>query len=313
LDTIAADATRYNGPMKYKGVYSAVAAYAIWGFLPLYWHALRAVPPVQVIGHRVVWSFAVVLITLANIGQWRIFLANVRQSRLLSIYLGAAFLIGFNWYLYVWAVVNDYVIETALGYFINPLLNVLLGVLVLKERLRPGQWLAIALAACGVLYLTAVYGSFPWIALSLAASFAIYALIKKLAPLGALEGMGLETGILFLPAVGLLLIMEIQGQGAFLRTGGATSLMLIGAGVATTIPLVLFASAARQVPLSLVGVLQYLAPTIQFLLGVFYFREPFQHQQLIGYVLVWLALVVFAGEGAWRARTVKATVADSRP
>jgi chloramphenicol-sensitive protein RarD len=299
--------------MSRKGIYIVLAAYAIWGFLPLYWHALRAVPPVQVIGHRAVWSFAVVLITLAIIGQWRTFRAHARQPRLLGIYLGASLFIGFNWYLYVWAVVNDHVVETALGYFINPLLSVLLGVLVLKERLRPVQWLAIWTAAAGVLYLTAIFGSFPWIAISLAASFAVYSLIKKMAPLGALEGMGLETGILFVPALGMLIVMELSGQGAFLRSDPVTTGLLIGAGVATTVPLVLFASAARQVPLTLIGVLQYLAPTIQFFLGILYFREPFSLQRLIGFILVWLALLIFAGESAWRARTVKATVADSRP
>jgi chloramphenicol-sensitive protein RarD len=268
---------------------------------------------VQVIGHRAVGSFAAVLITLAIIGQWRTVLANVRQPRLLSIYLGAALFIGFNWYLYVWAVVNDYVIETALGYFINPLLNVLLGVFVFKERLRPVQWLAIGTAAAGVLYLTAIFGSFPWIAISLAASFAVYSLIKKMAPLGALEGMALETGILFVPALGMLIVMELSGQGAFLHSDPVTAGLLIGAGVATTVPLVLFASAARQVPLTLIGVLQYLAPTIQFFLGILYFREPFSPQRLIGFILIWLALLIFAGESAWRARTVKATVADSRP
>jgi len=194
---------------------------------------------------------------------------------------------------YVWAVNADYIVETSLGYFINPLLSMLMGVIFLHERLRIAQWIPVGLAAIGVGYLTFVYGRLPWIALVLAFSFATYGLIKKLAPLGSLYGLTLETGILFLPALIYLIFTEVNGTGAFLHDTTPVNILLVGAGVVTTIPLLMFASAAQRIPLTMIGVLQYIAPTIQFALGVFLYKEPFDHAHLVGFSIVWVALVIF--------------------
>jgi chloramphenicol-sensitive protein RarD len=221
-------------------------------------------------------------------------------------------LIGVNWLVYIWAVNADYVVETSLGYFINPLLSVLMGVIFLRERLRPWQWAPIGLAAAGVLFLTVTYGSLPWIALTLAGTFATYGLAKKKAPLNALYGLTLETGLLFIPALGVLILSDLSGQGAFLHQGWGSDVLMIGAGLATTLPLLLFASAAQRIPLSLVGILQYIAPTLQFLLGVFVYREPFSQTQFIGFGIVWLALIMFAVESAWTQRSRIAAVTSEQ-
>jgi chloramphenicol-sensitive protein RarD len=200
----------------------------------------------------------------------------------------------------VWAVNSGFVVETSLGYFITPLVNVLLGVVVIGERLRPPQWIAIALAAAGVAYLTIAHGSVPWIALVLAVSFGSYGLMKKIAPLDSTGGLTLETGLLFLPALAYLGYADRAGAGAFLHAGALSDVLLVGAGPVTTIPLLLFASAARRIPLSLMGVIQYVTPTLQFLFGVLLYHEPFVRSQLVGFSLVWIALVVFGTEGALR-------------
>jgi chloramphenicol-sensitive protein RarD len=229
----------------------------------------------------------------------------------LRVYLLSAVLIGVNWLTYVWAVNAGFIVETSLGYFINPLLSVLMGVIFLRERLRLWQWLPLGLAAAGVLYLTLAYGALPWIALILAFSFGLYGLIKKVAPLDALYGLTLETGILFLPALGYLVYAEAAGTAAFLHAGLGSDLLLAGAGAVTTIPLLLFAAGARRISLSLVGVLQYLAPTMQFLLGVLVYHEPFTQARLIGFGAVWIALLIFGVEGFLARRSQpSAAVAD---
>jgi chloramphenicol-sensitive protein RarD len=220
----------------------------------------------------------------------------VFSPRILGIYAMAAILLSVNWLVYVWAVNAGYIVETSLGYFINPLLSVLMGVVFLRERLRPWQWVPIGLATAGVVYLTFGYGSPPWIALTLAFSFGTYGLVKKTAPLNSLYGLTLETSLLFIPALLFLLYSEMIGQGAFLHAGTVPDLLMIGAGVVTTIPLILFASATRRIPLSLVGILQYIAPTLQFLLGVLVYREPFTLTQFIGFGIVWAALLIFGVE-----------------
>lgn len=275
-----------------KGILNGVIAYALWGFFPVYWKLLHDVPAPQLLGHRIGWSFLLLVAVILITRQWSNFRSAV-NARVLRIYFIAAILIGINWLLYVWAVNAGFIVETSLGYFINPLLSVLMGVLFLRERLRAAQWIPVILAAIGVAYLTIVYGRLPWIALSLAFSFGFYGLTKKLAPLGSLYGLTLETGILFLPAVIYLGITQANGTGAFLHSGVTVDLLMIGAGVVTTIPLLLFASAAKQIPLSMIGILQYLAPTIQLLIGVFVYKESFDHTRLIGFGIVWLALAVF--------------------
>ncbi len=291
-----------------KGIWYALGAYGIWGLFPIYWKWIGHVPALQTISHRIVWSclilFGIILITR----QWKEFSQVIRNARVLRIYTVAAIVLGNNWLVYVWAVNAGFVVETSLGYFINPLINVLIGVLFLRERLRPMQWIPIGLATTGVLYLTFAYGSLPWIALTLAFSFAFYALIKKMAPLNSLHGLTLETGVLFVPALFYLLFVETAGQGAFLHTGVGADALLIGAGLVTTIPLLLFATAARRISLSLIGILQYIAPTLQFLCGVLIYREPFTQSQLIGFGFVWASLIIFAVEGFVSHRTQSAAV-----
>jgi chloramphenicol-sensitive protein RarD len=288
-----------------KGVLYAIGAYASWGILPVYWKWLHHVPALQLLSHRIVWSFFALLIVIFSTSQWREFQSAARNPRILRTYLAAAVLIGINWLTYVWAVNSGHIVETSLGYFINPLLSVLLGVAFLREHVRPLQWIPIGLAAAGVLYLTFVYGSLPWIAMTLAFSFGFYGLVKKIAPLGSLYGLTLETGILILPAVFYLLYSDFIGAGAFLHAGTTSDFLLVGAGIVTTIPLLMFASAAQRIPLSLVGILQYISPTLGLLIGVLIYQEPFTFRHFIGYGLVWIALLLFGIERyvAYRAET----------
>jgi chloramphenicol-sensitive protein RarD len=276
-----------------KGILNGIAAYALWGFFPIYWKLLHEVPALEVIGHRIGWSFILLIAFILLTKQWREFRSAALTYKTVVIYSVAAILLTVNWLVYVWGVNAGFIVETSLGYFINPLLSVLLGVIFLRERLRPGQWIPVALAAAGVLYLTLAYGRPPWIALTLAFTFGFYGFVKKLAPLGSLYGLTLETGIVFPIALIYLAFIEFTSAGAFLHNGALIDLLLIGAGLVTTIPLLMFASAARQIPLSVVGILQYIAPTLQFLIGVLIYREPFDQSRLIGFGLVWLALIIF--------------------
>jgi chloramphenicol-sensitive protein RarD len=290
--------------MKNNGLLYALGAYVFWGLFPIYWKWLQPVGAVELIGHRIGWSFVMLLAFIAATRRLRAFGREVSRRSIWPIYLAAAILIGVNWLIYVWAVNANYILETSLGYFINPLISVLLGVIFLRERLRPFQWLPVGLAAGGVLYLALAYGRPPWIALTLAFSFGTYGLVKKLAPLGSLYGLTFETGILFLPAVAYLIYADSAGFGAFLHSDLTTSLLLVGAGAVTTVPLLMFASAAQRLPLSMVGIMQYIAPTIQFLLGVLIYKEPFDHTHLIGFGIVWAALILFAAENLWARRSV---------
>ncbi|GAB4448463.1 MAG: EamA family transporter RarD [Anaerolineae bacterium] len=280
-----------------RGLFYAIAAYSLWGLLPLYWKALQSVPATQIVAHRMVWSLVFLGVLLALRRRWAWLPAAMSQPRTLLLVFLSGCILAVNWLTYVWAVNSGYVVETSLGYFINPLLSVFLGVIFLRERLRVAQWLAIGLALLGVLYLTVAYGSFPWIALTLALTFGLYGLLKKVTALGALEGLSLETALLFGPALAYLLWLEWQGRGAFGHTGGHTGLLLALTGVATGLPLLLFGAAARRIPLSLVGILQYIAPTLQFLLGVFLYHEPFTASRLVGFSLIWAALVLYTVEG----------------
>jgi chloramphenicol-sensitive protein RarD len=285
-----------------KGIWFAVGAYLLWGVFPIYWKWLHTVPALQVIAHRIIWSFVLLASIIFVTRQWKSFRSAVLGRRVVLIYLASAILLSINWLTYVWAVNAGFIVETSLGYFINPLLSVLLGVIFLQERLRLWQYVPIGLAAIGVTYVAFSYGVFPWIALTLAFSFGLYGLVKKTAPLGSLHGLTLETGLLFLPAVGFLFAMDRLGQGAFLHTSMVQNLLMAGVGVVTTVPLLLFASAAQRIPLSMVGVLQYITPTMQFLLGVLIYREPFNRSLLIGFSIVWAALILFWGEGLWANR-----------
>ena len=227
----------------------------------------------------------------------RAFRATALTPSVVGIYTAAALLVGINWLVYVWAVNNGFIVESSLGYFINPLLSIFLGVIFLRERLRSWQWLPIGLTALGVLYLTFTYGRLPWIALTLAFTFGLYGLVKKTAPLGSLFGLALETGLLFLPALVYLVYSDGAGRGAFLHTGTVSDLLMLGAGLITTVPLLMFASAVQRIPLFLVGILQFITPTLQFLIGVLIYQEPFAYDKLIGFGFVWVALIIFGVEG----------------
>jgi len=280
-----------------RGVWSALAAYTIWGFIPIYLKWLNQVPALEIVGHRIVWSCLLLCAYLLATRSWRSFAMQSPGFRIAGAYLVAALLLSINWLVYVWAVNSGFIVDASLGYFINPLISVLFGVLLLKERLRNWQWLAVGLAAVGVIYLTLAHGALPWIALALAFSFALYGLIKKTSPLGALPGLTLETGILFLPGLAYLLFVEFHSDGAFLHQGAAIDLLLVGCGVVTAMPLLLFAAAAQRIPLALLGLLQYIGPTLQFLIGVLIYDEPFTSDKFIGFGLVWIALLIFALEG----------------
>ena len=276
-----------------KGIWYGIGAYVLWGFFPIYWKVLHEVPSLQVIGHRILWSFIVLTCVLLVTKQWRDFWSAASQPKIIGMYAAAGVLLSINWLIYVWGVNAGFIVETSLGYFINPLLSVLMGVIFLRERLRLAQWIPVGLAALGVAYLTYVYGYLPWIALSLALSFGLYGLIKKLAPLGSLYGLTLETAMVFPFALMYLLYVEAAGSAAFLHDGARIDVFLAGAGIVTAVPLLLFASAAKQIPLTMVGILQYIAPTIQFFIGIFIYKEPFDHSHLIGFGIVWAALVIF--------------------
>jgi chloramphenicol-sensitive protein RarD len=286
-----------------KGIMYGIGAYVLWGFFPIYWKYLHGVSATQVIGHRITWSFILLLFYVLITKQWRDFRAAASNWKTIGIYAIAGILLSCNWLIYVWGVNAGYIIETSLGYFINPLLSVLLGVVIFRERLRPLQWLPVALASIGVVYLTYAYGRLPWIALSLALTFGFYGLVKKLSPLGSLYGLTLETGIVFPVALIYLIYVAVSGQGSFVNDGIPVTTFLIGAGLVTTIPLLMFASAAKMIPLSIVGLLQYIAPTIQFMIGVYIYQEAFDRSHLIGFSIVWLALIIFASESFVANRT----------
>jgi len=293
-----------------RGILSGLGAYLIWGFIPVYFKLLQAVPAVEIMFHRVIWSLILLMALIMLRQQWVPLRQALRQPRLLGIYSLSAVLLAANWWIYIYGVNAGQVVETSLGYFINPLLSVALGVIFLGERPRPLQWLPVGLATLGVLYLTLQYGRLPWIALSLAFSFGFYGLIKKVAPLGSLHGLTLETFLLSLPALGYLLALEFSGRGIFLHTTWENNLLLVLVGVVTAVPLLLYGVAARSIPLWMLGLLQYLAPTCQFLVGVLLYKEPFSPAQMVGFGIIWVALLIFSGESLlnWKRTHVKSTV-----
>ena len=293
-----------------RGILSGLGAYLIWGFIPVYFKLLQAVPAVEIMFHRVIWSLILLMVLITLRQQWTPLRQALRQPRLLGIYSLSALLLAANWWIYIYGVNAGQVVETSLGYFINPLLSVALGVIFLGERPRPLQWLPVGLATLGVLYLTLQYGRLPWIALSLAFSFGFYGLIKKVAPLGSLNGLTLETLLLSLPALGYLLALEFSGQGVFLHTTWENNLLLVLVGIVTVVPLLLYGVAARSIPLWMLGLLQYLAPTCQFLVGVLLYKEPFSPAQMVGFGIIWVALLIFSGESLmnWKRAQVKSTV-----
>ncbi len=281
-----------------SGILYALGTYILWGLFPIYWKQLHYVNAAQLIGHRILWSFLMLFFVILITGKRNEFFAKLNKKNIKAHAL-AALLLSVNWLIYVWAVNNGYIIESSLGYFINPLFSVFLGMVFLNEKLRPFQWVPLGLAILGVFYLTFIYGRLPWIAILLAFSFGLYGLLKKKSSLGSLYGLTLETGIIFLPAFGYLTYLFIIGESAFLKIDTQTNFLLIGAGVVTAIPLLLFAKAAQRIPLTTIGLMQYIAPTGQFLIGVLLYKEDFTRSQAIGFSIVWLALFLFWGEGWW--------------
>ncbi len=288
-----------------------MGAYGLWGLLPIYWKQLQQVPALEIIAHRIVWSLVFAFGVVVFKKRLTVMLQTIRKPRMVLIYGAAAGVLTVNWTTYVWGVNAGYVVETSLGYFINPLVSVLLGVLFFRERLRPGQWAAIGLAVAGVAYLTIRHGSLPWIALVLAFSFGTYGLIKKRAPLGALEGLSLELFILFVPALLYLIYLEAEGVGTFGHAGLSSILLVLG-GIVTATPLLMFAGAARRIPLSMVGILQYIAPTLQFSIGVWVYGEEFSTVRLTGFCFIWAALVVYTLEGLYVRRKGHIACADAK-
>lgn len=284
------------------GVFYAVLAYSAWGLFPLFFKQMAPVDAFEVVLHRTVWSMVFVVGVLTVRRQWRWLVAAVRQPRVLATFAASACLLGCNWVVYVWAVSHNHVLDASLGYFILPLVNVAMGYALLHERPRRGQWLAVAVATSGVLWLTWQGGRVPWVALALALTFGVYGLLRKLAVLGALEGLALETLILTPVAAGVLAMWTQQGRGVLVQEPSLLWFWLLLAGPITAVPLLLFAAGARRIPLSTMGVLQYISPSLQLLLGVALYGEPFGGARVLGFCLIWLALALYSLEGWWWMR-----------
>jgi chloramphenicol-sensitive protein RarD len=280
------------------GMLYAAGAFLSWGLFPLYFHAIKNVPASEILAHRMAWSLLFLMLVLAVRRQWKWLPQVLRQPKVVGSFLASAFLLSANWFVYIWAVNNGHVVDASLGYFINPLVNVLLGMLVLKEKLRRGQWIAIGVAATGVAWLTWQGGQVPYIALVLALSFGAYGLLRKTAALAALEGLSFETLILFPLAVAYLGWLVYNGQSVFLNAeSDSTRWLLAAAGPTTAIPLLLFAAGARRIPMSVLGMLQYMSPSLQMLLGVWVFNEAFSSTKLVGFLFIWSALAIYMLEG----------------
>ncbi|MFZ5890465.1 MAG: EamA family transporter RarD [Myxococcota bacterium] len=287
------------------GIVYALLAYGIWGGLPLYLRQVRHVPPLQVLAHRIVWSFGLLLV-LMLVGQearrqaW----ARLRaEPRVLLTFVATAIALTINWFVYIWAVDAGRVIDGSLGYFINPLFSVVLAVVVLKERLRSAQWAAVAIAGLGVLWLTLLAGQLPWIGLTLAVSFGFYGLLRKTAALAALSGLALETALLFPLALAYLAFVHHHADGVWTHASTRLRFFLVLAGPLTALPLLSFAAGARRIPLSLLGILQYIGPSLQFLLGIAVFKEEFAPKKLVGFALIWLSLLLYSLESILFARS----------
>ncbi len=284
------------------GVAYALAAYLMWALFPLYFRALRSVPPLEILAHRMLWSLVLLALVLSVRRDWGWFAAARRDPAVLGRFVASASLLAFNWGTYIWAVNNGHVIDASLGYYVNPLMSVLLGALVVGERLRLAQWSAVALASIGVIFMSVQIGRPPWIALGLAVSFGLYGLLRKTASLGSLEGLTLETLLQTPFAIAFLAWQWHQGHDAFLEGGWSLRGLLLCAGPVTAVPLLLFASAARRIPLSLLGFLQYSMPTVVLALGVWLFHEPFGADRAVGFALVWSAVALYLGDTLVRLR-----------
>jgi len=293
-----------------RGLVYGASAYLLWGLFPLYWPLLEPAGPLEILAHRIVWSLIFVAIVLActtGFGGVRTLLATPRQRNPLML---AAVVITVNWGVYIWGVNSHHVVETSLGYFVNPLFTILLGVFVLGERLRRAQWVAVGIGTVAIVVISVDYGRPPWIALTLATSFALYGFLKKRASAGALDSMAVETGTLLIPALVTMTVIAAQGNMTFGHVSVGNTLLLVGTGVVTAIPLLFFAAATTRLPLSVIGLLQYLAPVLQFSVGVGIRHEPLPPAEWVGFGLVWIALIVLTVDGIRSQRAGKGLVAE---
>lgn len=284
------------------GVAYAALAYTAWGLFPLFFKQVSHVPALEVVMHRTVWSLVFLSGVLMVRKHWAWLWALRHSPKVLGVFAISAFLLGANWVVYVWAVQNDHVLDASLGYFIVPLVNVGLGFVFLHERPRAGQWLAVAVAAAGVLWLALQTRHVPWVALVLASTFGLYGLMRKVGSLGALEGLTLETLVLAPFALAVLGWGASQGHSALLQGDMHTLAWLVLAGPLTAVPLLLFAAGARRIPMATLGILQYIAPSLQLLLGVWWYGEPFAASRAMGFALIWAALLLYSVEGWWATR-----------
>ena len=278
------------------GILYTLAAYVLWGAFPLYFHALSEISAAEILAHRIVWSLAFVALILLVIRSWSWLKEAFTSRKVLLIFTCSSFLVAANWGTYVYAIVSDRALEASLGYFINPLMSIALGSIFLKERLRTVQYAAVALAAVGVAWITWQTGEAPWLGLALAITFALYGLVRKVAPLPSLEGLAMETIILTPIALAYLFWLSAEGNFAFAAASSGTQWLLAAAGPVTCIPLLLFAAGVRRIPYSLVGIIQYTSPTIVFLIATFWFKEPFSITLFIGFVIIWCSVALFAGD-----------------
>jgi chloramphenicol-sensitive protein RarD len=294
-----------------RGYLYGLTAYVLWGFFPIYFKLLAPSPPLEILAHRVIWSVLFISVVLLVMRNWRFLGRIVRDRRLLGGITLAAVLIGLNWATYIYGVNSSRVVETALGYFITPLVVVLLGVTVQRERLRVWQWIAVGIGALAVAVLTVDYGHLPYIALVLAASFGSYSLIKKRLALPPAEGLFIESAVLAVPALGYLTWLNATGGAEFGHVSAGHTVLMLLSGVATAVPLLLFAAAANRVPLVGIGILQYVAPILQLACGVLLFHEPMPAARLAGFGLVWIALIIFTVDGLRGARAGRGRISKN--
>lgn len=294
-----------------QGLYATIAAFVIWGFFPLYWALLKHVPALQIMAHRLIWCAVLVCAFLFATRGLSWVRAFAGKTRLLATLTLTGLLVAVNWGLYIWAVNNGHVIESSLGYFITPLVNVLLGTLILKERLSLGQKLAFGLAALGVLWLAVGYGKPPWIALALAFSFGLYGLLRKITAVDSVSGLAVESLILFPLMAGLLVWWQVTATSHWLSDGAFTTSLLMLGGLITAIPLILFAFGAKRIPLATVGLVQYIGPTIQFMCGVFFFAEPFGGARAVGFIMIWTGCAIYLFDSLWHSRRAVVPAASS--
>ncbi len=287
---------QHNPGEQLKGVCAGVGAFAFWGIMPIYWHAIAAASPPEILGHRIIWSVGVLAVLLALQGRWGEVRSSLQSKETFPLLLASSAIISCNWLLYIWAVNSGHVLDTSLGYFITPLINALLGVCILRERMRPLQTLAILIAAGGVCYQIIRHGSLPLVALSIALSFSLYGLLRKKAEVRPLPGLFVETALLFFPALGYLGYLLFSGTLVFGHQSLRLDMLLAGCGIVTSLPLMAFAYGTKRLRLATVGILQYLSPTLSFFLGLFFFGESMKPGDLLTFSLIWMAILLYSGE-----------------